>query len=132
MSYIAHDHLPGTWDALFKLIYDAQHLAHILVADDETGGHCNFAEARDSRGVQFLRRGKLRGPHVSEVVQIHLIDSLANTRVYLLRRAFGANDPYSARQFRCALIIATFDGLLDFLTDGLIFYLKVCHGVATY
>src|SRR5947209_15364153 len=95
MSYVVHDYLPGTRDALFKLLYDAQHLAHILVADDQTGGDCNFAQACDSRGFQFLRRGKLRGSHVSVGVQVHLIDSLANSRVYLLRRAFGAIDPYS-------------------------------------
>src|SRR5258706_4008309 len=59
MSYIVHDDVRGTWDALFQLLCDAQHLVHILVADDEAGGHCNFAEARNSRGVQFLRRGKL-------------------------------------------------------------------------
>src|SRR4249920_1559949 len=115
MSYITHDYLPGTWDALFKLLYDVQHFSHIFVADDEAGGRCYFAEAPDSRGFQFLRRGKLHGPHLSAVVQVHLIDSLANNRVYLLRCAFGAIDPYSDLQFRCALIIATFDGLVDFL-----------------
>ena len=39
MSYTMHDYLPGTWDTLFELLYDAQHFAHILVADDKAGGH---------------------------------------------------------------------------------------------
>ena len=57
-----HDYLPGTWDALFELLYDAQHLAHILVADDKAGGHWYFAEAPDSRGSSSCGEGNSAAP----------------------------------------------------------------------